>query len=159
MNPREWFANRGQILQLAVAVISIFLAGIKAWPELRVKEFFSLGAIVLYTLVGLAVLAVTHKNNRSIKILLLCAMVAGGTWELEDTFVVKQRDSKIIEDSLAVKQRDAQIESLRKQIDDLKLRQPSQLGTAAQVIHKPTEPQITIVEWKSQFAVNNRLYW
>ena len=38
----NWFNNRGQMLQLAVAVIACLFAGVKAWPE--IKDFDFLGA-------------------------------------------------------------------------------------------------------------------
>jgi hypothetical protein len=41
-----------------VAIIGSFLAGIKAWPELKANEFFSGGALLFYALVILVLLAV-----------------------------------------------------------------------------------------------------
>ncbi len=120
---------------MAVAVVGVLLAGIIAWPDIKVRAL-SGSAIVFYTLVVLVGLAVKYKNRPFIKVFLLCAMVAAGTWEFENRFVAKPRDAQIIEGSKAVKQRDAQIESLRKQINEVR--------PVARVIPKPVEPQITI---------------
>jgi hypothetical protein len=91
LNQNSWFANKGQFFQLVVAAIACVLAGIKAWPELRVKEVFSFGAIVFYALIAVVVvlLALKVRNHLVFKTLALCAMVAAGTWEIEDTIVVK----------------------------------------------------------------------
>jgi hypothetical protein len=147
----NYFANRGQIFQLAVQVIGVLITGSIAWPEIKVRAF-STSAIVFYALVVLVGLAVKYRNHPSIKVILLCVMVGAGTWEIENALVVKQRDAqiveatialkqrdaKIIEGTIALKQRDTQIEDLRKRINE------REGGPAARVIPKPVEPQITI---------------
>jgi len=58
MVDRKWFANKGQIIQIVIATIACVFSGIKAWPDMRGNELFSLGAVLFYILVGLVIFSV-----------------------------------------------------------------------------------------------------
>lgn len=55
----KWFANRGQVLQIIIGALALILALIighkNAWNELMGNHFVSLGALLLYALVGLVI--------------------------------------------------------------------------------------------------------
>lgn len=63
MNTTKWFANRGQILQLVIALVACVFGAIKAWPEMKANEFFSGGAILFYFLVFLVVVLVVNVRT------------------------------------------------------------------------------------------------
>lgn len=53
-----WFSNRGQVIQLAVAVIGVFVAVVKALPDLKNSQLFSAGAFNLYLLIALVLITI-----------------------------------------------------------------------------------------------------
>lgn len=58
--PENWFANKGQIIQMAVAVMALILGAIREWPTLKDNEFLSAGALLFYALVGLVVISIAR---------------------------------------------------------------------------------------------------
>jgi hypothetical protein len=61
----NWFANRGQIIQISVAVLALILAAIQAWPKLQSNQFLSSGAILFYLLVFLVIVVASRGIHRS----------------------------------------------------------------------------------------------
>ena len=54
---QKWFANRGQMLQIAIAALALVISGQNAWKDLMASHFLSWGAFLFYALVGLVVLS------------------------------------------------------------------------------------------------------
>jgi len=48
-----WFSNRGQVIQLIVAICGVAFSGVKAWPDIRDSKILSGGAITFYLLAAL----------------------------------------------------------------------------------------------------------
>jgi len=46
----KWFANRGQIIQIVLAAVTLALAGRNAWPDIKKYELLSGGSILFYLL-------------------------------------------------------------------------------------------------------------
>jgi hypothetical protein len=75
MEPPNWFNNNGQILQLAVSFVAMLLSAFKvwqAWPEIskgepgiRLRAYFSITALLFYTLIVVVVLAFLAKQRDS----------------------------------------------------------------------------------------------
>jgi hypothetical protein len=63
--PMPWFSSKGQMIQTALAAIACVLAVIKVWQDIKSKEYFSPGAVLVYVLVAL-VIAVTIVANRRV---------------------------------------------------------------------------------------------
>src|ERR1035441_1826614 len=57
--PRDhkWFANRGHMLQIAINALALLIGGKETWKDLMNSQFFSLGALLFYALVGLVVMS------------------------------------------------------------------------------------------------------
>ena len=51
----KWFANRGQLIQAALAAVAVILSGRNAWPDMKKIEFLS-GASILFYLLAAGVL-------------------------------------------------------------------------------------------------------
>jgi hypothetical protein len=56
--PSPWFTSKGQVIQVAAAIVGCIFAGVKAWPDVRSNEFLTLGAILFYVLVSLVVVSI-----------------------------------------------------------------------------------------------------
>jgi hypothetical protein len=60
----QWFANRGQILQLAATMffgtVAAILSAKRAWPDLSASQYFTGGTVLFYALTGLMVATVLY---------------------------------------------------------------------------------------------------
>ena len=72
--PEGWFANRGQIVQVALGALAFLLACIVAWPSLQANELLSPGSLLYFTIAafviffGVRTVAVVGKpDNRKLK--------------------------------------------------------------------------------------------
>ena len=54
----EWFANKGQIIQIILGAIACIIAGIKGWPDMRRNNLFSAGALLFYLLIAIVLTAI-----------------------------------------------------------------------------------------------------
>jgi hypothetical protein len=54
----KWFANRGQAIQTLLALIACIFAGVKAFPDFRRTEFFTIGSLLFIFLVALVVVSI-----------------------------------------------------------------------------------------------------
>jgi hypothetical protein len=61
----NWFANRGQALQTVLTFLGVFIAGVNAWPAISSFQFLSVAPILFYVLIGLFILVLTRKAQRS----------------------------------------------------------------------------------------------
>jgi hypothetical protein len=48
----HWFANRGQIMQVAINAVALIATTKGAWPDLAANRFFATGALIFYALVA-----------------------------------------------------------------------------------------------------------
>ena len=62
MNER-WFANRGQIIQVIITAIACFIAGIKAFPDFRRSDFFTVGTLVFVFVAVSVVLSIVQLGK------------------------------------------------------------------------------------------------
>ena len=60
----RWFANRGQIIQTALAGVACVVAAFKVWPEMAANHFLSLGSFIFYILVSLVIVSITRAVSR-----------------------------------------------------------------------------------------------
>jgi|ERR1035438_9399769 hypothetical protein len=56
--PKQWFANKGQVIQIVLAVIACAIAAVKTGPSLKANDWLSEGSILFYFLVALVVVSV-----------------------------------------------------------------------------------------------------
>jgi len=61
----NWFANKGQIIQISVAILALILAASQAWSKLQNNQFLSPGAILFYLLIFLVIVAASRGIHRS----------------------------------------------------------------------------------------------
>src|SRR5579862_8146628 len=59
-----WFSTKGQIVQVVLAALGCFFAGVKAWPDMKNNDLLSSGAILFYVLVTVVVLSGGILANR-----------------------------------------------------------------------------------------------
>jgi hypothetical protein len=55
---KRWFANRGQIIQIALTAVACSFAGVKAWPDMEKDALFSGGSVLFYILVVVVLVSV-----------------------------------------------------------------------------------------------------
>lgn len=60
-----WFANRGQIVQAACAILACIFASIKAWPDMKASNLFSFGSIIFYFLIATVISSFAILFQRS----------------------------------------------------------------------------------------------
>src|ERR1039458_6944856 len=53
----KWFANPGQMLQVGINALALIITGKPALKDVLSSQFFSLGAILFYCLVGLVIVS------------------------------------------------------------------------------------------------------
>jgi hypothetical protein len=67
----EWFANKGQIAQLAAQIIigvaTIGFAGQKAWTDMKDNQYLTAGALLFYALVAIVALSVVFSAMRVVR--------------------------------------------------------------------------------------------
>jgi hypothetical protein len=52
-----WFSSKGQIIQVAAAIIGLVIAASKAYPDFSANRIFSAGPVIFYLLLALALLS------------------------------------------------------------------------------------------------------
>ena len=55
-----WFTTKGQICQLLVTLAALCLAGYNAWPDMKMSDYLSGGAVLFYILVALVLGSIVH---------------------------------------------------------------------------------------------------
>jgi hypothetical protein len=48
----KWFANRGQIVQTALALTACVIASVKAFPDFQRSQFLTVGSVLFMFIVG-----------------------------------------------------------------------------------------------------------